>query len=482
MCPLPLALLLSSLLTACEDPAPPALISLEEVEPPKAQAFDGLTTYQAPRPLPEGAGSQDWPTFLGARRDGTSLEGFPDWGEKEPPLLWEVEVGEGYSQPVVSDGRVLVLHREGSSEHLDCLDAETGKRFWRRSIPCSYRARYISDAGPRATPTVDGGWIYLHGLQGRLECLELATGRVRWKRDLAGEFGLGDNFFGVVSSPLVAGEHIYVNVGVPGPTVACFEKATGKLVWGAGGEWGASCASPVMGTFGGKSWLLVMTGGESRPPTGGLLILDPADGTIAFRYPFRSRTAESVNAACPLVVGDEIFLSASYGVGAAGIRWSQERGFHEAWRERRGLGLQFSNPVACGGRVLALDGKSDRIGELVAVDPSTGEELSREVMSWSEQVSYNGQVRELDMSVGEGSLLVADDRLLCLGDRGHLLLIDVSGDRPLVRARTWLFKARESWTPPALSRGLLYVRQTSRETFGERLAARRVLCFDMRPE
>ena len=477
------ALLLPALLQA-DDPAPPEVHELSPVEPPAAQVFDELTTHRAPRALPEGAPAEEWASFLGPRRDGTSLERVTGWGAGGPPLLWEVEVGEGYAQPVVAEGRVIVHHRVGAQVHTDCLDAETGRRYWRHSLPCSYRGDYpIGDDGTRATPTVDTGFVYVHGVEGDLVCLELATGRVRWQRDLREEFGLQHMFFGVVSSPLVVGERLFVNVGAPGPEVACFDKANGRLVWGADGPWGASCASPMLARFGGRAWLVVMPGGAARPPTGGLVVLRPEDGHEAFRYPFRSRTYESVNAATPLVVGAHLFLTAAYGVGAAGIRWGEDGGFEEAWRARRGVGLQFSNPVALRGEVFALDGKSDRVAELVRLDPSTGEERARAALAWEETFVYGGrEVTMDDMSVGEGSLLVVDGRLLVLGDRGHLLWLDVDEEEPRILARAWLFRARTTWTPPALSHGLLYVRQSSRETLGERAAPRRVLCFDLRPE
>lgn len=478
-----LPVLLLSTLVLSDDPAPPEVQALPPVEAPPARPFDGLTTHRPPRALPADAPTEDWGSFLGPRRDGSSLERLTGWGAEGPPLLWEVEVGEGYSQPVVAEGRVVVHHRVRGQLHTDCLDAETGRRYWRHSLPCAYRGAYpIGDDGTRSTPTIDDGFVYVHGLEGGLVCLELATGRVRWQRNLRAEFGLEHMFFGVVSSPLLVGERLFINVGAPGPEVACFDKATGRMLWGASGPWGASCASPMLTRIGGREWLMVMTGGDSRPPTGGLVVLRPEDGGEVFRYPFRSRTYESVNAATPLALGDQVFLTAAYGVGAAGIAWSEGEGFSEAWRARRGLGLQFSNPVALGGEVFALDGKSDRIGELVRLDPRTGEERGRTPLAWEETFVYGGrEVTVDDMSVGEGSLLVVEGRLLILGDRGHLLWVDVAGEEPRVLARSWLIRARTTWTPPALSRGLLYVRQSSRETLGERSAPRRVLCYDLRP-
>jgi outer membrane protein assembly factor BamB len=479
---LPLLILPSLAAAQVEDPAPPKVQELATIEAPSARAVEGLTTHRAPRTPVAGARTEDWPSFLGPRRDGTSIETglAAGWGEAGPPLVWELEVGEGYSQPAVAGGRVIVQHRTGAESHVDCLDALTGRRYWRYSFPCDYRGRYISDGGPCASPTIDDGWVYVHSIEGRLFCLELSTGRVRWQRDLRAEFELPGGFFGVVSSPLVVGDFIYQNVGVPGPTVACFEKATGALVWGAGDSWGASCASPVMAQVHGSSRLLVMTGGDSRPPTGGLMVLDPGGGEVLATYPFRSRTYESVNAASPLMVGGGVFLTASYGVGSAVLSVDSDGGLEERWRDRRAIGLQFSNPVTLGGLIYAIDGTSGRAGELVCVDPGTGEELSRTSLGWEETVVYKGQEKELDFSVGEASLLVVGERLLCLGDQGHLLWLEVSREGARIAARASLFRAAQSWTPPALSGGLLYVRQTMRERFGAEPRSRRVLCFDLR--
>ena len=49
----------------------------------------------------------------------------------------------------------------------------------------------------------------------------------------------------------------------------------------------------------GRERLFVLAGGDSRPPIGGLLMLDPRTGALDFRYPFRSRRYESVMGAIP---------------------------------------------------------------------------------------------------------------------------------------------------------------------------------------
>ncbi|MHC5003281.1 MAG: outer membrane protein assembly factor BamB family protein, partial [Planctomycetota bacterium] len=244
-------------------------------------------------------------------------------------------------------------------------------------------------------------------------------------------------------------------------------------------DWGASCASPVIAEVGGRRRLLVMAGGDSRPPTGGLMVIDPTSGAVEFTYPFRSRTYESVLGASPVIADDCVYITASYNVGSAGLVFAKEGGWRELWRTRR-LGLQFSNPIVDGGHVYMIDGRSDRLGAMVCVDPRTGEELSRTDLAWEESVVYKGEPKTLPFSVGEGSILHADGDFLCLGDNGHLLWIRATPQGAQVMARASLFRANESWTRPVVSRGLLYVCQNTRERFGSDPAPTRLLCFDLR--
>ena len=71
-----------------------------------------------------------------------------------------------------------------------------------------------------------------------------------------------------------------------------------------------------------------------------------------------------------------------------------------------------------------------------------------------------------------------DGRLLCLGDGGDLLLLEASPEGTEILERVSLFRAGNSWTPLALSHGLLYVCQNSRARFGD--SGPRLLCYDLR--
>ncbi len=464
---------------AFEDPAPPEVRELAPVEPPDAAAHPGWKRHAEPKPLASKAVTEDWPCFLGPRRDGRSREThlLRDWPEDGPTLVWSMERGTGYTAPVVQGDRLVYTHRESGEVHVDCLNAETGERYWRVTRPCDYEDRFIKNSGPRSTPVIAGERVYVHYVDNRLECLELATGRVVWERDLAAEFEIPTDFFGVVSSPMVHGSLLIQQLGVPGgPTIAAFDKDTGRLEWGAGTRWAPSCTSPVVATANGVERVFVLAGGDSKPPVGGLVVAR-TDGRFEFEYPFRSKKYLSVCGASPVIDGNRVFLTDSYGAGTAGVAVKDDGGFEELWKNRH-IGMQFSNPIFVDGRLYAIDGTSDRAGAVVCFDPETGEEIGRTDLSWDETYTDDGAEKTKSFSIGEGSLLFADGDVLCLGDNGHLLWLEVTPEKVKVIRRAWLFGANESWTPLVLSRGLLYVCQNNRERFGDEPA--RLLCYDVR--
>ena len=270
------------------------------------------------------------------------------------------------------------------------------------------------------------------------------------------------------------------NVGAAGgPSVAAFDTETGEIVWGAGDQWGPSCASPVLVELNERPTLLVVAGGESRPPTGGLMVLEPTTGEVDFTYAFRSRVYESVNGSSPIVDGNLIFLTSSYGVGSAVLEVDAEFGFRELWLDDE-LQVQFSNPVFHDGHVYLVQGVSGRTGSVACIDPSSGETLLREDLHWTETIETEHGPRELNAAIGEGSLLWADGRFLALGDAGHLMTLELSPSGAKLLSRTALFRAREAWTPPVISHGLLYVRQNERDRFAD--TGRRLFCYDVRGE
>ena len=427
----------------------------------------------APKPLPAGAATHDWTSFLGPTHNGMSTE--TKLSRKLPaPLVWEFSKGTSYSSPAIAGERLLFIHRVRDEEIVECMDALTGASRWQFKYSTAFEDRYGYNNGPRSSPVIDGTRVFTMGAEGKLHCLELASGKLLWKRDLGGEYKVPQDFFGTSGTPLVEGRLLIINVGAPGgPCVVGLDTSTGKEVWRAGTAWGPSYASPVPALVHGQRRVFVFAGGESTPPTGGLMSINPATGKADFSFPWRSRSYESVNASCPVVFDNKVFISASYRTGGALVQINPDFTHKVLWTTQE-FGLHFNTPIYRDGYLYGFDGRNEPDASLACVDAASGKVVWREVPEWTESIGGRQQI----VGTYRGSLLAVDGSYLCLGELGHLLWMDLTPRGYKEVSRTWLFQARESWTLPVLSRGLLYVVQNTREI--GRGTGPRLLCYDLR--
>lgn len=378
-------------------------------------------------------GAADWPQFLGPARDGTSAEtGLArSWPATGPPVVWEKKVGAGWSGPVVADGRLILFHRLGDKEVVECLDAATGKEHWRHEYPATYRDDFNFDEGPRATPLSAGGRVYTLGAAGDLLCLDLKTGRRVWTRNVNDDYQVRKGFFGVGTSPLLEDGLLLVNVGGKGAGVVAFAADTGKEVWKATDD-AASYSSPVAATLHGKRQVIFFT-------REGVLSLAPRTGEVLFRVPRRARINSSVNAAVPLVVGDLLFVSASYNVGAALFRVRPDGPPHEVWKADEVLSNHYNTSVHHGGYLYGIDGRQEYGPRLRCVELKTG------------------KVRWTRDKFGCAVFIVADGHLLGLTEHGDLVLIEATPEAYREKARATVL-AKGCRAHVALADGRLYGR------------------------
>ena len=440
-------------------------------------AIGQARAHRKPKPLGAGAVSDDWRSFLGPSHNAVSTE-TPLARVLPPPLVWEMPKGTGYASPAAAGTHLVFVHRLGDEEIVECVHPETGARQWQFRFGTEFEDRYGYNNGPRASPVVDADRVFTVGAEGKLHCLDLATGALRWKRDLRAEYKVPQDFFGTASTPLVEGEVLIVNVGAPGgPCVIGLDKTTGRERWRAGHEWGPSYASPVPAVMHGQRRVFVFAGGESDPPAGGLMSIDPANGRVDFVFPWRSRTRESVNASCPVVFDNKVFISASYRTGSALVEVRPDFTHRVIWTTQE-FALHFNTAVHRDGYLYGFDGRNESDASLACVDAATGKVVWRDTPEWTETFEAGGERRQQRLGTYRGTLLAVDGRFLCLGELGHLLWMDLTPKGYKEVARAWLFAARESWALPVLSRGLLYVVQNTRDALSG--TPPRLVCYDLR--
>lgn len=415
---------------------------------------------------------EDWPHFLGLR--GTSVSGetglMEKWPEEGPPVLWKMRIGSGYAAPSILGNRLVLFHRTGNEEVTECFTADTGEWLWREAFPTDFRDPYGYSNGPRCAPLLTKDKVYTFGSGGRLTCFELETGEVLWTRETNEEFDVPEAFFGVGSSPVIYGHLLIVMVGgQPNSGVVAFDAHTGETIWESVGNdaWDftgkrggrdkklASYSSLTVSEIHGKPHLLALM----RP---GLVSLDPTDGKINFSYYFRSRLNDSVNAAMPVVVDDQIFLSAAYQVGSVLLRVSPDgSSVEEVWPLSEVMMTHWTTAIHHEGFLYGFSGRHESPSSLRCIELATGE------LRWKTEEDDSGAFvspKDGSSSVepkwyGRGSAVMADGKFIVLGERGTLALVSVNSEKFEEISRVQYPEMKyPSWTPPALSRGRLYIR------------------------
>lgn len=366
----------------------------------------------------------DWPQWRGPNRDGISAEtGWnAQWPAAGPRQQWKASLGTGLSGVAVADGKVYTLGNSNDTDTVWCLDAGTGQVIWQQSYPCD---PYDPNGypGPRGTPTVEGGRVYTLGRLGQLHCFDAATGRIVWSKDLAKTYRAKAPKWGFAGSPLIDGGKLFVEVGAKGASVVAFDPATGAELWKAGDD-AAGYSSPVSLGTGETRAVLTL---QARA----LVARRMADGRELWRYPWK--TDYDVNAATPIVSGENVFISSGYDHGGALLRVTAG-GPKLVW-EKDVMRNQMNSSVLIDGHLYGFDER-----QLACVELATGK------VAWTEK------------KYGKGSLMAADGKLILLGERGLLGTATATPQAYREISSAHVIGGKDVWVVPVLANGRIYVR------------------------
>lgn len=423
----------------------------------------------------------DWPVFLGPTGDSKSSETgiISPWPAEGLKVVWDKPLAESYCIGSISRGRLLQPDYDDGTAILYCWNAETGQPIWKFTYPSDYQDMYGYNSGPRCSPVIDENRIYLLGVEGMLHCLDLNDGAVIWKVDTNKTFGVIQNFFGVGSTPVVHGELLIAMIGgspqedhaLPpgaldratgnGSGIVAFDKRTGQIRYKFSDEL-ASYASLKLAKIGSRDWCFAFA-------RGGLIGFEPAAGKQDLFFPWRASILESVNASVPVVVGNQVFISETYGPGSALLKVSANQDAQVVWQDSdrsrtKAMQTHWNTAIHHDGYLYGCSGRHLYNAELRCIDWKTGK------VQWSEP--------ELTRT----SLLYIDNHFICLGEDGTLRLLKANPDRyeeisnlvlrtpesagvaitdERTDQQTRLIKY-PAWAAPIVSHGLLYVRGKDR--------------------
>ena len=313
--------------------------------------------------------ADDWTQWRGSNRDGVwretgILEAIPPAGIK---VRWRARIGQGYSGPVVAQGRVYVTDRwlQPEAERVLCFEEATGRPLWTQAFPITY-AELAYGNGPRASPTVHDGKVYTLGSKGHLVCLDAASGDVVWQKDLVKEYKAVPPMYGVSPAPLVEGELLIVCAGgKPDASVIAFDRRTGEERWKALPDRPAYSA-PLVITAGGCRQLIVWTADFVNS-------LEPSTGKLYWQVPYKTTFDEAQVVASPVQHKDRLLCLAAWWKGSFMLKLDPDKPEASVlWKTPREPTTMVSTP-------LFQDDEHfyhlDNRGNLCCVEAATGKEV-----------------------------------------------------------------------------------------------------------
>lgn len=383
--------------------------------------------------LGQAAIAGDWPKWRGPNEDGISTEKDlrTDWDANPLKKLWTAEVGTGFSSVSVSGGRLYTMGHAGGKDTVHCLDAVSGKSLWKHEYAAALDPN-LYEGGPNATPTVDGDRVYTLGKQGQIHCVDAQTGKPVWNANLTEITGNKHPDWGFSSSPYIVDDMVILDGGA---TVA-LNKADGKVIWKTDDRIKAGYGTAKAFEHGGKKLLAVLNNQA-------LNVLEAQSGKRLASKAWK--TSFDTSSATPIVKGDEIWISTGYGKGAGLFKFTGSA-LDEIYTTKT-IRNHFNNSVLLDGKVYGIDGQTSdaKRTSVVCIDYATGKEIWRAPTSKTE--------------IGCGSLMVADGKLIILGDKGLLVMAEAGGSSYKEVARMQVFEGRpKCWTVPVLANGKLYCR------------------------
>lgn len=365
--------------------------------------------------------STDWPQWRGPDRDGIAHQTLPDNMDlQQLKEAWQVPMGPSYSGPILADGKVFVTETvDKTYEVVRALDIFTGREIWRKQWEGAMQVPFFARKNGswiRSTPIYNEGRLYVAGIEDVVVCLDASNGQEQWSVDLSAHFNAPKPNFGFVSSPVVMGDHLFVQAA---GSFVKLDKASGKVIWqtlkDGGGMMGSAFSSPILATLKGKKQLVV----QGRENLSGV---DPATGDIYWTREIPS--FRGMNILTPIIMGDHIFSSnykgRSYMFAVEGE--APKMSLEMKWQAK--AQAYMSTPVVIEDKAyMHLQNR-----RIACLDLKTGEELWRSSERFGEY----------------WSMIALGDKILALDEGGELYLLranpkrlEILSKKEVANSSTW---------------------------------------------
>lgn len=369
----------------------------------------------------------EWNQWRGVNRDGViSNFNAPAVWPKALTQKWRVNVGGGYSSPVISQSNAYIHTRRDEQEIVSSIDLKTGKVVWSQSYSAQFAKNQYAvkmGKGPNSTPIIYNGNLYTLGVTGILSSFDAKTGKLKWRKDYSQFVDTSKLFCGTAMSPLVEKGALIVHVGDDRKGwVVAFDLETGKEKWKWEGD-GPGYASPIIFEIEGTRQIVTLT---DKSVVG----LDSSSGKLLWKFPYPDEWNENI--ITPVVYQKSLIVS---GVrqGTLAIKVTKDKdtwSAAELWRNQKAT-MYMSSPVVDGDYLYGL--VSSRKGQFFCLNAKTGETV------------WITEGRE----AANASLVYAKNVLFALTD-GAELIVAAKNQKAFEQIARYTVADSPTWTHPII--------------------------------
>lgn len=397
-----------------------------------------------------------WPRFRGASYDNIVQDTTPlrrDWGESGPPVVWEMDLGEGHGGAAVAHGCVYLLDydEEQQRDVLRCLTFDSGEPIWSRG----YQVKVKRNHGmSRTVPTVTAEVVVTMGPKCHVLCVDAHSGDFLWGMNLEQDFGTQIPMWYTAQCPVVD-DGVVVLAPCGDALMMGVDATTGEILWRTPNPhaWNMSHASIIPMTLHGKRMYVY-------PAIGGTVGVsaEVADrGTLLWET---TAWTHSVVSPSPVQIDDErIFFTAGYSAGSMMLKVNREG---ETYSTEKLFALEATT-FSCEQHTPIL--AQDHLYTILTKDAEAVREefacmtLDGDIV-WTSGPEYR---------FGFGPFIMQGNLMLLLDDHGTLTLAETTPRAFLPLASAKVLDGRDAWAPMALVQGRLLLRDS-----------RHMKCLDLR--
>lgn len=410
---------------------------LPQVEASTAAAELIPAEKRQPRP-------SDFPQFLGKHRSGVldQVRLDTNWKTKAPDVLWKQPIGAGWSGFAVQGEVAVTMEQREEEQWVSAYDLRTGALYWHVAFPGSHY-NPLGGAGPRATPAIDGDYVFIQTATGQVACIELGTSKVVWQQDLlkiggwdqaASEAAIS---WGRSGSPLVNDNLVIVPLGAPNGTadrsLIAFDKKTGEVRWRAGDDQ-IGYASPSFTRLLDKDQIVIT---NEASVTGH----DVETGKVLWSVKWDGHSNSSANCSQTLTITPTtLLITKGYSQGSKLVEFSIDESGKWSdktlWEKASLLKTKFTSAVVLGEYAYGL---SD--GRIECARVADG------IQQWKGR------------SYGHGQLLLVGDCLLIMAEQGDLALVAADPTQFKELSRIQAIQG-VTWNIPSLAGDCLLIRNS----------------------